>query len=197
MRDVTQPLTAIERGQSRAPGELLPLVYEELRRLAAYRLAHEDPGQTLQATALVHEAYLRLAQTGCDGWDDPRHFFNAVADAMRRILIDSARRKKSAKHGGDLQRTELDDVQLPVATPPDELLALDEALDRLAQTHPDEAQLVKLLYFVGMTQDEAARILGVCRRTVNNRWTFARAWLHQAVRPEATNPPPPENTLHK
>ena len=197
MSDVTALLTAIERGQSRAPEELLPLVYEELRRLAAYRLAHEDPGQTLQATALVHEAYLRLTQTGCDGWDDPRHFFNAVAEAMRRILIDNARRKKSPKHGGDLHRTDLDDVQLPVATPPDELLALDEALDRLAQTHPDEAQLVKLLYFVGLTQDEAARILGVCRRTVNNRWAFARAWLHQAVRPDAAGPPPPENTLHK
>jgi len=197
MAEVTQILTALQRGQPHAAGELLPLVYDELRRLAAYRLAHEDPGQTLQATALVHEAYLRLVHAGCDEWEDPRHFFNAVAEAMRRILIDNARRKKSAKHGGDLKRANLEAIELPVVTPPDELLALDEALDRLAQTHPDEAQLVKLLYFVGMTQEEAARILGICRRTVNNRWAFARAWLHQAIRPDEARPPPPEKTLHK
>jgi RNA polymerase sigma factor (TIGR02999 family) len=197
MAEVTQILKAIERGQPHAAGELLPLVYDELRRLAAYRLAHEPPGQTLQATALVHEAYLRLLNAGCDQWEDPRHFFNAVAEAMRRILIDNARRKKSVKHGGDLKRANLEAIELPVATPPDELLALDEALDRLAQVHPDAAQLVKLLYFVGMTQEEAARTLGVSRRTVNYWWDFARAWLYQAMHPDEPGPPPPENNLHK
>jgi RNA polymerase sigma factor (TIGR02999 family) len=189
MGQVTQILTAIERGEASAAEELLPSVYDELRRLAAYRLAHEHPGQTLQATALVHEAYLRLAQAGCDQWEDSRHFFNAVAEAMRRILIDNARRKKSSLHGGGLARANLDDLDLPAATPPDELLAVDEALERLAETHPEEAQLVKLRYFVGMTQEEAARVLGVSRGTVNNRWIFARAWLYQALHPEELRPP--------
>jgi RNA polymerase sigma factor (TIGR02999 family) len=189
MEDVArQPQAAGSEGPPSA-AELLPQVYDELRRLAAYRLAHEQPGQTLQATALVHEAYLRLAQAGCEQWQDSRHFFNAVADAMRRTLIDNARRKNSAKRGGDLKRADLEDIDLAVVTPPDELLALDEALERLAQTHPDEAQLVKLRYFVGLTQDEAARILGICRRTVNSRWAFARAWLHQELRPDAAGPP--------
>ena len=188
MSDLTHILSAVERGESRAAEELLPLVYDELRRLAAYRLAHELPGQTLQATALVHEAYLRLLHVGCDQWEDSRQFFNAAAEAMRRILIDNARRKKSSKHGGDLARSNLDDFDLPAATPPDELLAVDEALERLAQTHPEEAQLVKLRYFVGMTQEEAARVLGVSRGTVNNRWTFARAWLYQALHPEEVRP---------
>ena len=197
MGEVTQILTAIERGEASAGEELLPLVYDELRRLAAYRLAHENPGQTLQATALVHEAYLRLAQAGCDQWEDPRHFFNAVAEAMRRILIENARRKKSAKRGGGLERLNLDDFDVGAGTARDELLAVDEALEHLAQNHPEEAQVVKLRYFVGMTQEEAARILGISRRTVNSRWAFARAWLHQAIRPDEARPPPPENNLHK
>ncbi len=184
MSEPTQMLGAFERGEPYAAEELLPEVYDELRRLAAYRLAHEHPGQTLQATALVHEAYLRLLHVGCDQWEDSRHFFNAVAEAMRRILIDNARRKKCPKNGGDLQRASLDDLELPAATPPDELLAVDEALERLAQTHPEEAQLVKLRYFVGMTQEEAARVLGVSRGTVNNRWEFARAWLYQPLHGE-------------
>jgi len=177
-------------------GELLPLVYDELRRLAAYRLAHEKPGQTLQATALVHEAYLRLNHVGCDHWEDSRHFFNAAAEAMRRILIDNARRKKSVKHRGNLQRVDLEEFDLPTPTPPDELLAMDEALQRLEQAHPDEAQLIKLRYFVGMTQEEAARILGISRRTVNNRWAFARAWLYEAMHADETSPPQPEENLH-
>ncbi len=184
MGEVTQILASIERGESNVAGEELSSVYDELRRLAAYRLAHELPGQTLQATALVHEAYLRLVQAGCDQWEDSRHFFNAVAETMRRILIDKARRKQSAKHGGDLKRADLDDLELPAVAPADELLAVDEALERLAKVHPEEAQLVKLRYFVGMTQDEAARVLGVSRGTVNNRWTFARAWLYQALHEE-------------
>jgi RNA polymerase sigma factor (TIGR02999 family) len=180
----TKMLAAVERGENHAGEELLPSVYAELRRLAAYRLAHENPGQTLQATALVHEAYLRLARAGCEQWEDSRHFFNAVAEAMRRILIDNARRKKSVKHGGGLERSELDDFDIPEATTPDELLAVDEALRRFAEAHPEEAQLVKLRYFVGMTQEEAARVLGISRGTVNNRWTFARAWLYQALHGE-------------
>ena len=184
MSEVTRLLTTIERGEAHAGEELLPLVYDELRRLAAYRLAQEQPGQTLQATALVHEAYLRLAERGGGGWKDPRHFFNAAAEAMRRILIENARRKSSARHGGFLKRADVDDLEFPTAAPPDELLALDEALERLAQAHPEEAQLIKLRYFVGMTQDEAARVLGVSRRTVNSRWAFARAWLYQALHPD-------------
>ncbi len=179
MTGITQILSALDRGPNRT-GEV-PTVYAELRRLAAYRLAHENPGQTLQATALVHEAYLRLAQAGCDQWEDSQHFFNAVAEAMRRILIDNARRKKSAKHGGGWERSDLNDTEIPEMTTPDELLAVDEALERLAKAHPEEAELVKLRYFVGMTQDEAARVLGISRGTVNNRWTFARAWLYQAL----------------
>ncbi len=165
------------------------MVYNELRRLAAYRLAHEQPGQTLQATALVHEAYLRLVRAGCDRWEDSRHFFNAVAETMRRILIDSARRKQSLKHGGSLDRLSLEDTDLPAATPPEELLAVDEALEQLAQAHPEEAQVVKLRYFVGLTQEEVARVLGVSRRTVNNRWDFARAWLYQALHHDEAGPP--------
>jgi RNA polymerase sigma factor (TIGR02999 family) len=188
MSEVTRILDSIAPGDPKAADQLLPLVYEELRRLAAYRLAHEQPGQTLQATALVHEAYLRLAEAGCNQWQDSRHFFNAVAEAMRRILIDSARRKQSLKHGGSLERLNLDDTDLPATTPPDELLAVDEALERLAQSHPEEAQVVKLRYFVGLTQEEAARVLGVSRRTINNRWSFAHAWLYQALHPDEAGP---------
>lgn len=189
MSDATRLLTALDGSQAPTTEKLLPLIYDELRRLAAYRLAHEQPGQTLQATALVHEAYLRLAQAGCDQWEDSRHFFNAVAEAMRRILIDSARRKRSLKHGGSLERFDLDDIDPPAATPPEEILAMDEALERLAQAHPEEAQLVKLRYFVGLTQEEAARVLAISRRTVNNRWSFARAWLFQALHPDEAGPP--------
>jgi RNA polymerase sigma factor (TIGR02999 family) len=186
--EVTRILDSIAQGDSKAADQLLPLVYDELRRLAAYRLAHEHPGQTLQATALVHEAYLRLLQTGCDQWTDSRHFFNAVAEVMRRILIDRARRKQSLKHGGNLECRSLDDTDLPAATPPEELLAVDEALERLAQAYPEEAQVVKLRYFVGLTQEEAAAVLGASRRTINNRWSFARAWLYQALHPDEAGP---------
>ncbi len=188
MSGATRLLTALERGEDGATETLLPLVYDELRRLAAYRLAHERPGQTLQATALVHEAYLRLAQAGCEQWEDSRQFFNAVAEAMRRILIDSARRKQSLKHGGGLERLSLEDTDLSAVTPPEELLAVDEAIERLAQAHPEEAQVVKLRYFVGLTQEETAGVLGVSRRTVNNHWSFARAWLYQALHPDDAGP---------
>jgi len=197
VKDVRESLESVADGKRESGQDLIPLVYDELRRLAAYRLAHEDPGQTLQATALVHEAYLRLLHVGCDEWEDSRHFFNAAAEAMRRILIDSARRKQSIKHGGNLQRVDLDDIDFPAATPPEELLALDEALERLEQTHPEEAHLVKLRYFVGMTQEEAARILGLSLRTVNTRWAFARAWLYEALHLGETGPPQSKEILHK
>jgi RNA polymerase sigma factor (TIGR02999 family) len=189
MSEGGQLLASLATGKRKAGRDLIPVVYDELRRLAAYRLAHENPGQTLQATALVHEAYLRLLHVGCDHWEDSRHFFNAAAEAMRRILIDNARRKDCAKHGGHLKRADLDERDLPTATQPDDLLALDEVLREFEQTHPAEAQLVKLRYFVGMTQEEAARILGISRRTVNNRWAFARAWLYQALHPDEAVPP--------
>lgn len=189
MSEATRLLTALERTETTPTEKLLPLVYDELRRLAAYRLAHEQPGQTLQATALVHEAYLRLVQAGCDQWEDPRHFFNGVAEAMRRILIDSARRKQSLKRGGGQERLSLEDTDLPAATPADELLALDEAVERLAEAHAEEAQVVRLRYFAGLTQDHVARVLGVSRRTVNNRWSFARAWLYQVLHPDEADPP--------
>jgi len=197
MNQVTRILSESDRGEPHAAEELLPLVYDELRRLAAHRLAYEKPGQTLQATALVHEAYLRLMHVGCDQWEDSQHFFNAAAEAMRRILVDNARRKRSVKHGGNLRRVDLDQFDLPNATAPDELLALDEALEELEQTHPEAAQLVKLRYFVGMTQADAARILGISRRTVNTRWTFARAWLYEALNPGETGPQSVKDILHK
>ena len=163
--------------RSKAAGELLPLVYDQLRKLAAQRLAQEKPGQTLQATALVHEAYLRLVGAADDRhWEGRGHFFAACAEAMRRILVDNARRKRRAKHGGGRRRVPLDDVAaLPAAT--DDLLALDEALTRLAAAAPEAAQLVQLRYFAGLSVEEAAESLGVARATAYRHWTFARAWL--------------------
>jgi RNA polymerase sigma factor (TIGR02999 family) len=156
-----------------AAAEMLPLVYDELRKLAAAKLARENPGQTLQATALVHEAYLRLA--GDQRFDGRGHFFAAAAEAMRRILVDAARRKKAPTHGGGRGREGLDGVAAPV--PDDELLAVDEALDRFATEHPETAEVVKLRYFVGLTIDQTAEALGVSPATVKRRWEFARAWL--------------------
>jgi RNA polymerase sigma factor (TIGR02999 family) len=184
MADVTQILGAIEAGDPKAAAELLPLVYDELRKLAAARLAEEKPGQTLQPTALVHEAYLRLI--GPDDaihWDGRGHFFAAAAEAMRRILVENARRKRSLKHGGRLMRHDLDPDH-PAA--PDRrsarLLALDEALDRLAEVEPRAAQLVKLRYFAGLTISDAAAVLGISPRTADSDWAYARAWLVAATR---------------
>ena len=181
MSDVTRLLKAIERGESHAPEELLPLVYAELRRLAAYRLAQEKPGQTLQATALVHEAWLRLVQAGCDSWNDSRHFFRAVAEAMRRVLVENARRKQSPKHGGQLQR--VDDTCRDIATPlpDDQLLAVNEALDRLAALDARAADVVKLRFFVGLTQAQVAEQQGISAATVERTWAFARAWLFNEI----------------
>jgi RNA polymerase sigma factor (TIGR02999 family) len=174
-------LTAIEQGDVHAADRLLPLVYGELRRLAAQRLAQEKPGQTLQATALVHEAYLRLVSDPAREWDSRGHFFAAAAEAMRRILVENARRKRSIKHGGGLVRHDLDPALVAAPEPPEDLLALDEALTRLASQDRVKAELVKLRYFAGLTLDEAAAVLGISPATADRYWAYARAWLHQEI----------------
>jgi RNA polymerase sigma factor (TIGR02999 family) len=194
MTDVTRILDAIGQGDPQAAGQLLPLVYDELRKLAAQRLAREKPGQTLQPTALVHEAYLRLVGKGdAPHWEGRSHFFAAAAaEAMRRILIDQARRKLSGKHGGGLVRRQPDPDDFPVANPrnPLEIMAVHEALDRLAQKSPRKAELVKLRYFLGCTMAEAAQILGVAPATAEEDWTYAKAWLRrQWLRDEEINSP--------
>ena len=178
MPDVTAILSAIERGEPHAAEQLLPLVYEELRKLATQRLAQEKPGQTLQATGLVHEAYLRLVDVQqVQNFHGRGHFFAAAAEAMRRILVEAARRKGRLKRGGDRQRVDLDHLEASLAEPGDDVLALDEALDRLEAEHPERAKLVKLRYFAGLTGDEAARALGISSATADRYWTYARAWL--------------------
>jgi RNA polymerase sigma factor (TIGR02999 family) len=176
--DVTRILTAVEQGDSRAADALMPLVYNELRKLAARRLAHERPGQTLQATALVHQAFIRLVDVEkAQRWDSCGHFFAAAAEAMRRILVERARRKSRLKHGRDRHRIELDDVCTVTNGPSSELLAMDEALCKLAAEAPAKAELVKLRYFAGLTVDEAADTLGISRATIKRYWAYARAWL--------------------
>jgi RNA polymerase sigma factor (TIGR02999 family) len=184
MSDVTRILSAIEQGEPGAADRLLPLVYEELRKLAARRLAREKPGQTLQATALVHEAYLRLV-----GGDDPKpwngrgHFFGAAAEAMRRIVVENARRKARIRHGGGLRRVDLDGIDLARDESSDDLMALDAALDRLAEEEPIVAQVVKLRHFAGLTIEQAAAALEISVRTANRHWAYARAWLYQQLNP--------------
>jgi RNA polymerase sigma factor (TIGR02999 family) len=178
MNEVTRVLTAIEQGDPTAAEQLFPLVYEELRQLAAQRLAHEQPGQTLQATALVHEAYLRLVDVDqAQQWNGRGHFFAAAAEAMRRILVENARRKSRLRHGGGLHRQDLDTLDPASPQAPDELVALSEALDRLAATNAPAAELVKLRFFAGFTNEEAATALGVSPRKANQIWAYARAWL--------------------
>ncbi len=180
MSDVTRILSAIEQGDAAAAEQLLPLVYAELRRLAAQRLEHEKPGQTLQATALVHEAYLRLVDVQkVQPWNSRGHFFAAAAEAMRRILIENARRKQQVGRGGDRNRISMDMQELEAGASSDELLALDESLGRLEEHDPDAAKLVKLRYFAGMTMPEAADVLGIPLRTAERNWTYARTWLHR------------------
>ncbi len=182
MNEVTRILSDMAHGDAHAAAQLLPLVYDELRRLAAARLAAEPSGNTLQPTALVHEAYLRLVGTPeGDQWDHRGHFFAAAAEAMRRILIDDARRKATARHGGAMQRQALDPDAAAIPEPREDLLALDEALDRLAAEDPLKADLVKLRYFVGMSLAEAAAALGLSERTAGRHWAYARAWLRRAV----------------
>jgi RNA polymerase sigma factor (TIGR02999 family) len=183
MSDVSRILQAIDPGDPRAADQLLPLVYDELRKLAAAKMAQEAPGQTLQATALVHQAYLRLVASGDasarrdQDWDSRGHFFVAAAEAMRRILLENARRKHRRKRGGGLARQELDPSQIAAPEASGDLLALDEALTKLAATEPDAAELVKLRYFAGLKIKEAAKVLGVSPRTADNLWAYARAWL--------------------
>jgi RNA polymerase sigma factor (TIGR02999 family) len=181
MSEVTRILVAIERGDVRAADELLPLVYQELRRLAAQKLAEEAPGQTLQATALVHEAYIRLVGAEDPNWSGRGHFFAAAAEAMRRILIDIARRKKSLKYGGDRRRVDLDNADFAIEVAPDRLIALDEALSKLAEEDRAVADLVKLRYFAGLTIEQAAEVLKVSPRTAYRNWAYARARMHQEL----------------
>jgi len=182
MSDVTRILDRVEQGDPQAAAELLPLVYEELRRLAASKMAHQAPGQTLQATALVHEAYLRLTGGGRDQWQDRAHFFRASAEAMRCILVENARRKSRWKRGGRLERVELEGLELAADTPPDTLLVVQEALERLAAEDPPKAELVRLRFFIGLTNAEAATVLGLSEPTVKRYWDFARAWLLREIR---------------
>jgi len=187
MNDVSSILLAAQQGDQHASEELLPLVYAELRRLAAQKLAHESPGQTLDATALVHEAYLRLVPIEAESlqgqlyWEGRGHFFAAAAEAMRRILIERTRRKHRQKHGGDLRRVDLDIAEVSCHMPDDDLLALDEALNRLKAQDPSKAQLIQLRFFAGLSNDEAAKILGVSSATAKRNWRYARAWLHREI----------------
>ncbi|HKS37633.1 MAG TPA: ECF-type sigma factor [Verrucomicrobiae bacterium] len=178
---VTRILLAIEKGDAVAADELLPLVYHELRKLAAHKMANEAPGQTLQPTALVHEAYLRLVGNEDKKWAGRAHFFAAAAEAMRRILIDNARRKRAQRHGGGHQRVDVQDVEIATEADDEQLLAINEALDRLAARDKVKAELVKLRYFVGMTIEETARILGISEPTAKRYWTYARAWLYEEI----------------
>jgi len=179
--DVTRILEAAEQGDPTAADQLLPLVYEELRRLAAHKMANEAAGQTLQPTALVHEAWLRLVGNQNQKWDGRAHFFAAAAEAMRRILIDRARQKRAIRHGGGQQRLDIQEMDLPSPADDDQLLAVNEALDKLAVTHAVQAEVVKLRYFVGMTNIETAQVLGLSERTVKNYWAHARACLFREI----------------
>jgi RNA polymerase sigma factor (TIGR02999 family) len=190
MSEVTRILSAIEQGDPHAASQLLPILYDELRQLAAAKLAQERPGQTLQATALVHEAYLRLVGPGEERhWDSCGHFFAAAAEAMRRILVENARRKRSAKHGGGRVRHDLDAVRVAAPELSEDLVALDEALERLAAKDPLKAELIKLRHFAGLTIEQAARALGISVTTANRYWAYARAWLHQEITGAAASPP--------
>ncbi len=182
MSNVTQILSAIDGGNHKAAEELLPLVYDELRKLAAHRMAQEPPGHTLQPTALVHEAWLRLVGDPSTRFEGRGHFFAAAAEAMRRILIDRARQKLSLKRGAGAERVNLDELEVAVAADDDTLLQVDEALSKLTKEDPDSAEFIKLRFFVGLTNDEAAQALGIPERTARRHWSFARAWLHREIR---------------
>ncbi|MFO0815207.1 MAG: ECF-type sigma factor [Gemmatales bacterium] len=182
MSDVTRILSAIEQGDPNASAKLLPLVYDELRKLAAQRMAHEKPGQTLQATALVHEAYLRLVgELDNQHWDGRGHFFAAAAEAMRRILVEGSRRKKRIKHGGGQKRIDIEDVALIAENPPDEFLDLDEAIRKFEQVDAEAAQVIKLRYFAGLTMQQTAEALGLSLRTAERNDAYARTWLHREL----------------
>ena len=179
--DVTRILDAVRQGDAKATDELLAAVYQELRRLAAVRLAQEPAGQTLQATALVHEAYIRLVGAEDQSWEGRGHFFAAAAEAMRRILIEKARHKRRRKRGADLQRIDLEDATLAIEGPSDDVIAVDEALTKLEREDTIVADLVKMRYFAGLNLDQIAKILGISRRTADRYWAYARAWLHREI----------------
>ena len=179
--EVTRILSALQNGNAQAAKELLPLVYDELRRLAAFKMAHEAPGQTLQPTALVHEAWLRLGGHENQAWNGRPHFFGAAAEAMRRILIDNARRKRALRHGGGQQRIDVQEIEIAVDVIDDDLLEVNAALERFAAQDKQKAELVKLRYFTGLTIEQAAEILGVSAPTANRWWAYARAWLHKEI----------------
>ena len=190
MTNVTQILDRVQSGDPLAAGELLPLVYQELRRIAAHKMAGESAGHTLQPTALVHEAWLRLVDAdGQAQFQNRAHFFGAAAEAMRRILIDRARRKQAQKHGGGKEHVDVDDVEIPAPADDEELLAVNDALDRFAAVDAQKAELVKLRYFVGMTIEEAAAVLGVSEPTAKRWWAYARAWLFSEIKSPASNHP--------
>lgn len=178
MSEVTLILSALERGDTSAANKLLPLVYEELRKLAGQRMAHENPGQTLQPTALVHEAFLRLVGGEPQKWESRGHFFAAAAEAMRRLLVENARRKNSDKRGGDWQRISLESAEVLLQTDSEDLVALDEVLTRLSTQHPIHAQVVNLRFFAGLTMSEISQVLNISLATVERYWTFARTWLY-------------------
>ena len=189
MNDVTQLLAQIESGDPRAAEQLLPLVYSELRKLAAQRLAEEKPGQTLQATAIVHEAYVRLVDVEkAQQWNSRGHFFAAAAEAMRRILVENARRKRAERRDGGRQRVDLSDIAPAIAAPDDDLVALSEAIEKLEKIDTIKAQIVKLRYFAGLTVPQAAKVIGVSASTVDNYWAYARAWLRVELSPDAGGP---------
>jgi RNA polymerase sigma factor (TIGR02999 family) len=182
VNEVTRILNAAQAGDARAAEELLPVVYDELRRLAGFKMTNESKNHTLQPTALVHEAWLRLVGSNQQAWQNRGHFFAAAAEAMRRILVEHARRKQSQKRGSGVEHEELNESSIALAVPPDELLAVHEALDQLAAEDPQAAELVKLRYFVGMTMEEAASALGLATRSAERIWTYARTWLHRCIR---------------
>ena len=181
MSDVTQLLNSIEHGDPKAAEQLLPLVYEELRKLAAFKMSNEPPGQTLQPTALVHEAWLRVTGGKEQAWDGRAHFFGAAAEAMRRILIDNARRKKALRHGAGQARVDSAEIEIVAPAPDEQLLAINEALDKFATLDKEKAELVKLRYFAGMTIEEAASVLRISEATAKRWWVYARAWLYTEV----------------
>src|SRR5437762_3187266 len=188
MSEVTRILSALSQGDPHAADQLLPLVYEELRKLAAQKLAHEKPGQTLQATALVHEAYLRLVDVEqAQHWNSRGHFFAAAAEAMRRLLVDQARRKLSLRRGGDLQRLPIEDLEIEAPASSVDLLAVHEALDRFQDVDPTAAQIVKLRYFAGLTIPQVAEALGISTSTADRSWAYARAWLHTALKHDSAS----------
>jgi len=184
--NLTYILTAIEQGDPKATGELLPVVYNELRRLAANKMAGERPGHTLQPTALVHEAWLKLVDSPAQSWQNRAHFFGAAAEAMRRILIDRARRKNRQRRGSGAEHVDADEIQIASPAPDDQLLALNDALDRFTALEPQQAELVKLRYFVGLKIEDAAEVIGISEATAKRWWTYARAWLFHEIQSELT-----------